>query len=53
MTRRCAAAILIHNQWLYVGLEPMFDTPDEFARYLKEDRVRAGRIAKAAGLMPQ
>jgi tripartite-type tricarboxylate transporter receptor subunit TctC len=36
-----------------VGLEPVFDTPDEFATYLKEDQARAGRIAKAAGLTPQ
>jgi tripartite-type tricarboxylate transporter receptor subunit TctC len=36
-----------------VGLEPVFDPPDEFARFLKEDRARAGRIVKAAGLVPQ
>jgi tripartite-type tricarboxylate transporter receptor subunit TctC len=36
-----------------VGLEPVFDTPDEFARYLKEDRARAAIVAKAAGLVPQ
>jgi tripartite-type tricarboxylate transporter receptor subunit TctC len=36
-----------------MGLEPAFDTPDAFARYLKEDRVRAGRVVKAAGLTQQ
>jgi len=36
-----------------VGLEPVFDPPDVFARFLKEDRARAGRIVKAAGLVPQ
>ena len=36
-----------------VGLEPVFDEPEAFARYLKEDRVRASRIVKAAGLTPQ
>jgi tripartite-type tricarboxylate transporter receptor subunit TctC len=36
-----------------VGLEPVFDTPAEFARFLREDRARAGRIVKAAGLEPQ
>jgi tripartite-type tricarboxylate transporter receptor subunit TctC len=36
-----------------VGLEPVFDTPQHFARFLKEDRARAGRIAKAAGLVQQ
>jgi tripartite-type tricarboxylate transporter receptor subunit TctC len=36
-----------------VGLEPVFNTPQEFARFLKEDRARAGRIAKAAGYVQQ
>jgi tripartite-type tricarboxylate transporter receptor subunit TctC len=36
-----------------VGLEPVFDPPDVFSRFLKEDRARAGRIARAAGLVPQ
>lgn len=36
-----------------VGLKPVFDAPDAFARYLKEDRERAGRLVKAAGLVPQ
>jgi tripartite-type tricarboxylate transporter receptor subunit TctC len=36
-----------------VGLEPVFDTPDDFARYLREDRVRAGNVVKAAGLLAQ
>jgi len=35
-----------------VGLEPVFDTPGEFARYLQEDRLRAGRIVKATGVAP-
>jgi tripartite-type tricarboxylate transporter receptor subunit TctC len=36
-----------------VGLEPVFDPPDVFAKFLKDDRARAGRIVKAAGLVPQ
>jgi len=36
-----------------VGLEPVFDTPQEFARFLREDRARSGRIVKAAGQLPQ
>lgn len=36
-----------------MGLEPVFDTPPEFARYLTDDRARAARIVKAAGLTPQ
>ena len=35
------------------GLEPVFDTPDEFAAFLKENRAAAGRIVKEAGLQPQ
>jgi tripartite-type tricarboxylate transporter receptor subunit TctC len=36
-----------------VGLEPVFDPPDVFARFLREDRARAGRIVEAAGQVPQ
>jgi tripartite-type tricarboxylate transporter receptor subunit TctC len=42
-----------HKRLIEVGLEPVFNTPQEFARFLKEDRARAGRIAKAAGLVQQ
>jgi tripartite-type tricarboxylate transporter receptor subunit TctC len=35
------------------GLEPVFDTPEEFARFLKEDRARSENIVKEAGLVPQ
>jgi tripartite-type tricarboxylate transporter receptor subunit TctC len=28
------------------GLEPVFDTPEEFARFLKEDRARSERVVK-------
>jgi tripartite-type tricarboxylate transporter receptor subunit TctC len=42
-----------HKRLVEVGLEPVFNTPQEFARFLKEDRARAGRIAKAAGLVQQ
>jgi tripartite-type tricarboxylate transporter receptor subunit TctC len=35
------------------GLEPIFDTPEEFAKFLAEDRVRVQRIVKASGLEPQ
>jgi tripartite-type tricarboxylate transporter receptor subunit TctC len=35
------------------GLEPVFDTPEEFARFLKENRASAARIIKEAGLEPQ
>ena len=35
------------------ALEPVVDTPEEFARFLKENRVIAERVVKAAGLEPQ
>jgi tripartite-type tricarboxylate transporter receptor subunit TctC len=35
------------------GLEPVFNTPEEFRSFLVADRVRAERIVQAAGLAPQ
>jgi hypothetical protein len=35
------------------ALEPVADTPAAFARFLKENRVIAQRVVKAAGLEPQ
>lgn len=34
------------------GLEPVFDTPDQFAEFFKRDRALAKRIIDAAGLQP-
>jgi tripartite-type tricarboxylate transporter receptor subunit TctC len=36
-----------------VALEPVFDTPEEFARFLKEDRAASARIVQDAGMEPQ
>jgi len=36
-----------------MGLDPVFNTPEEFARFLKEDRVISARVVKEAGLQPQ
>jgi tripartite-type tricarboxylate transporter receptor subunit TctC len=36
-----------------VGLEPVFDTPEEFARFLQEDRAVSQRVVKEAGVEPQ
>ncbi len=36
-----------------MGLEPVFDTPEAFGRFLKEDRARAGEVVRAAGLAAQ
>ena len=35
------------------GLEPVFDTPDQFAAYVKEDRVRSKKVVEDAGLKQQ
>jgi tripartite-type tricarboxylate transporter receptor subunit TctC len=35
------------------GLEPVTSTPDEFARFIKDDRALAAQIVKEAGLQPQ
>lgn len=35
------------------GLEPVFDTPEEFAAFLKRDRAASARIVREAGMEPQ
>ena len=35
------------------GLEPVTSTPDEFARFIANDRALAAQIVKEAGLQPQ
>jgi tripartite-type tricarboxylate transporter receptor subunit TctC len=35
------------------GLEPVASTPEEFARFIRDDRVLAEQIVKEAGLEPQ
>jgi tripartite-type tricarboxylate transporter receptor subunit TctC len=35
------------------GLEPVLDTPDEFAAFLKQDRLNAKKVVDEAGLVPQ
>jgi tripartite-type tricarboxylate transporter receptor subunit TctC len=35
------------------GLEPVTSTPDEFGRFIAQDRVLAGQIVKESGLQPQ
>jgi hypothetical protein len=38
---------------LNLGLIPILDTPEQFAKYLKENWVLAERIVKESGLEPQ
>jgi len=33
-----------------LGLEPILDTPEQFARYLKEDQAKGRKLVKEAGL---
>ena len=35
------------------GHEPVFDTPEEFARFLGQDRIEAECVVKDAGLLPE
>jgi tripartite-type tricarboxylate transporter receptor subunit TctC len=35
------------------GLEPIGDTPAEFAQYLKSEAVKWGRVIRAAGIKPE
>ena len=36
-----------------LGLEPALNTPEEFAKFLEEDRKRAEELVKISGLQPQ
>jgi tripartite-type tricarboxylate transporter receptor subunit TctC len=41
------------KQFIDRALEPILNTPEEFARFLVEDRATSGRVVKEAGLTPQ
>jgi len=36
-----------------MGLDPVFNTPQEFAAYLEQDRANAGRVVRESGLQTQ
>jgi hypothetical protein len=36
-----------------VALEPVFDTPEQFANFLKQDRAASARLVKESGMEPQ
>jgi tripartite-type tricarboxylate transporter receptor subunit TctC len=36
-----------------MALEPVFDTPEEFASFLKQDRAASARIVRESGMEPQ
>ena len=41
------------KQMIDRAIEPIFNTPEEFARFLVEDRIVSGRVVSDAGLVPQ
>jgi tripartite-type tricarboxylate transporter receptor subunit TctC len=41
------------KQFIDRALEPILSTPEEFARFLVEDRATSERVVKEAGLQPQ
>jgi len=41
------------KQLIERALEPIADTPEEFARFLNEDRLISERVVKEAGMVPQ
>jgi tripartite-type tricarboxylate transporter receptor subunit TctC len=36
-----------------IGIEPVFDTPEEFGRYLKEQRANSERLIRESGFQPR
>ena len=36
-----------------IGIHPVFDTPEHFARYLKEQRINAARLITESGFQPR
>jgi tripartite-type tricarboxylate transporter receptor subunit TctC len=42
-----------HRNLMERGLEPVASTPEEFARFIRDDRVASEQIVKESGLQPQ
>ena len=42
-----------HRNLIERGLEPVASAPEDYARFIKDDRVIAEQIVKEAGLEPQ
>jgi tripartite-type tricarboxylate transporter receptor subunit TctC len=42
--------VVIAERLAAAGLEPIGDTPDQFARYLKAEAKKWGRLVKTAGI---
>jgi tripartite-type tricarboxylate transporter receptor subunit TctC len=36
-----------------IGIEPVFDRPDQFGRFLQEQRLNAARLIRESGIAPR
>ena len=52
-SRSPASEAFAERNMISLGLLPILNTPEEFARYLKDNRTIAARIVKESGLEPQ
>src|SRR5262249_22006728 len=43
----------VRERMAAAGLEPIGDTPDEFARYLRSEAEKWGKLVKTAGIRPE
>jgi len=53
MVRKVMALPHIRERLIAQGTDPETDTPEEFARFIREDIVKQARAARAAGLKPE
>jgi tripartite-type tricarboxylate transporter receptor subunit TctC len=53
ITRIVSQPDFIQKFLVGLGLEPALNTPEEFAKFLAEDRVRAAELVKISGMQPQ
>jgi tripartite-type tricarboxylate transporter receptor subunit TctC len=53
VVRICSEPNFRQKQFIDRALEPILNTPEEFARFLVDDRATAERVVTEAGLAPQ
>ena len=53
VVHRVMALPHIRNRLIAQGTDPETDTPEEFARFIREDVIRQAKVARAAGLKPE
>ena len=42
-----------HKRLIDIGIQPIFDTPEQFGRYLKEQRINSARLIAESGFQPR